>query len=231
MTRIGLGVSATNSRRWAEAWLLDHIGCVGVGLDPDAALAQIPDAVDRYLRFAGPLGIGPPQGRDDIVERFECFWVDRYEVNPIWSVDQIPATRADIAFARAMIGPGRTALLSLAAHAADGASGDRSVEKMLRHIADAEWWYGSRLEEDPERVRGHAAEDEPDQRRRLERVRGWFLDVLDGAPALGVLERVHRGERWTPRKVVRRAIYHELDHLRELEARVPAQAGAAAARN
>ncbi|OLC58373.1 MAG: hypothetical protein AUH85_00815 [Chloroflexi bacterium 13_1_40CM_4_68_4] len=230
--RIGLGVSAPDSQRWAEAWLLDFIGCVGVGRDADAALAQIPDAIVRYLRFAARLGRGEPQGRVEITERFECFRVDRYEVNPIWTVDRTPATRADVDFAGAMLAPSREALLSVAEHAGDGVAGDRSVEKMLRHLADAEWWYGSRLEEDPERVRRYAVEEEPDQRRRLERIRGWFLDVLDVAPAVDDVERVHRGERWTARKVVRRAVYHELDHLRELQARVPAHASSTeAARN
>ncbi len=45
-------------------------------------------------------------------------------------------------------------------------------------------------------------------------VEATYLPRLQGLPeAERTLQRVHRGETWTPRKAIRRAVWHELYHL------------------
>ncbi len=64
---------------------------------------------------------------------------------------------------------------------------------------------------DPEAVRTYGLGDETDPRKRLDLVRAWALQRIAGLPGRGSLdglERTHHGERWTPRKVIRRYIYH-----------------------
>lgn len=223
MIRVGLELPAPGSREPVGAWLLDHPGCFAKGSDVEAALADVPRAIERYLRFAAPLEVRTPSGPIEIAERFECAMIGDYEVSASFAGDAGAPSEAEAAFCRGMLSATRPALLAAAVRAGEGRSGDRSVEAMLHHVASAEWWYASRLAEDPERVRVHGRSGEQDARARLASVRAWALERIAETPRLGALERVHRGERWTPRKVLRRYVYHELDHLRELEARAPAE--------
>lgn len=219
-TRVGVAAPAPGSTEPFEAWALDLPGCFATGIDEGAALGALPTAIDRYLTIALAAGAAaPPEraGTIEVVERFRGFWHGTYEVNAFFAVDAAQVTERDIAFARAMLATTRRRLVAAADRSPRRRHGKRTVDEILHHVANAEWFYGSRLEVDPEAVRTNGLGDETDPRKRLDLVRAWALPQIAALPSLGGLERTHHGERWTPRKVLRRYIYHELDHVWELE--------------
>lgn len=140
-------------------------------------------------------------------------------MNASFAADADPVREGDVTFAQAMLATTRTRLLEAAGQARRWRAGDRSVREVLHHVANAERFYASRVEVDPGTVRAFGVGGEVDPEKRLGLVRAWALQRIAALPALGALERTRSGERWTPRKVVRRYTYHELDHLWELETR------------
>jgi hypothetical protein len=84
------------------------------------------------------------------------------------------------------------------------------VGEILAHVAQAEWWYFDRLGlacergAMPEDLLGRLAAVRAQTRRRL--------------PELAGDDRVvtRAGERWSARKVLRRTLWHEQDHLGQI---------------
>ncbi len=80
------------------------------------------------------------------------------------------------------------------------------IREILCHMAEADLWYTDRLKQWPEAPLF-----------RLAATRGVALERLR---ALGDQERaratVHEGEEWTPRKVIRRMLEHEREHIAQL---------------
>jgi predicted RNase H-like HicB family nuclease len=220
---VGLQFRAPRGTYPCAAWALDLPGCFVWGQDEADALSRLPAAIMAYVDFMErhrvALPAEAPYGEVAVVERFQCWWDSDYEVDPTFFTDEGAVSAADVVFIRDALLATRPELLAAADAAGEGRAGERTVDEMLHHVATAEWFYGSRLEEDPRSVWGFARREETDPRRRLAAVRDWTLARLESLPELGPLERIHRGERWTPRKLLRRYLYHELDHLLELRAR------------
>lgn len=219
-TRVGVAAPAPGSTEPFEAWVLDLPGCFASGSDEAAAIGALPAAIDRYLAIVGTAGAAvPPRpaGGIEVIERFHGSWQGTYEVNAFFAMDAPPVSERGVTFAQAMLTATRRCLLAAADRAPGRRTDGRTVDEILHHVANAEWFYGSRLEVDPEAVRTYGLGDETDPRKRLDLVRAWALPRIAALPSLGDLERTHGGERWTPRKVIRRYIYHELDHVWELE--------------
>ncbi len=82
-----------------------------------------------------------------------------------------------------------------------------SVRNALEHLARADLWYASRLEEGGMRELVW----------RLSAARALVLQHLQNVPA-DARGRVttHEGEEWTPRKVARRMLEHEWEHLAQI---------------
>jgi uncharacterized damage-inducible protein DinB len=83
-----------------------------------------------------------------------------------------------------------------------------SIAKTFKHVATAEWWYLTRLN-----LTDDSYADLPrDTLERLEMVR---KDLITRLPALEGKDLVlgKRGEFWSPRKLIRRALWHEKHHL------------------
>ena len=81
-----------------------------------------------------------------------------------------------------------------------------SIAGILNHIGGAEWWYMDRLG-----LAFPRAEVPENPFERLSKVRAHLLAVL---PTLVNVQKVVGidGEFWSPRKVLRRAVWHERDH-------------------
>lgn len=81
-----------------------------------------------------------------------------------------------------------------------------TIRDILCHMAEADLWYTDRLKQWPEAPLF-----------RLAATRGVALERLR---ALGDKDRaratIHEGEEWTPRKVVRRMLEHEREHIAQL---------------
>jgi hypothetical protein len=83
---------------------------------------------------------------------------------------------------------------------------------ILEHIGGAEWWYQERIGyQFPE----HAEDLPSNPFERLTVVRNHFTSLL---PKLVGMNKVigTEGEIWSPRKVLRRALWHERDHTEHI---------------
>jgi uncharacterized damage-inducible protein DinB len=103
--------------------------------------------------------------------------------------------------------------------------GKRTVREIVDHIAIAEWWYTTRIVPNPNSVPswdkyGHDAFS------RLRLVREMFVhDLAERMRQMPLENRgqvfERNGELWTPKKVLRRAVWHELLHLKQLLRLIP----------
>ena len=103
--------------------------------------------------------------------------------------------------------------------------GKRTIREILDHIAIAEWWYTTRIAPDPSVVRSWKDFGQ-DAFMRLQGIRDMFVN--DFSHTLRQMSDVDRcrifqrnGERWTAKKVLRRAVWHELLHLKQLRRLIP----------
>ena len=83
-----------------------------------------------------------------------------------------------------------------------------SVRGILGHVANAEWWYLDRLG----LAEGSRQELPADVFERLDAVRKRTNQVFTEL-AGAVRVEGKEGEFWSPRKLLRRAIWHEMDHI------------------
>jgi len=88
--------------------------------------------------------------------------------------------------------------------------GEWSIGGILNHVSRAEWWYLDRLELAP------PTDKEPREwRARLEMARARLIEVLPRLEGVARIE-LRIGEVWSPRKMLRRAIWHERDHTQHI---------------
>ena len=88
------------------------------------------------------------------------------------------------------------------------ADDERTIRDILYHLAEADVWYTDRLKQWPEAPMF-----------RLAAARSVALERLRGAiesEQVGVT--MHDGEEWTPRKIVRRMLEHEREHIQQIRA-------------
>lgn len=232
------------------AWMLDLPGCFVAGRDRDVALARVPSAVggfaDRFARLGEPIAV-PATHDVEVVEEVPATVVDGYERNAVFAVDRRAVPADELATAVRRLGLARADLLDLlarvrahegahgplpagedrAASAAAGAPvGQRTSDALLRHLGGSEIWLAGRL--DPgARYAGPPKDGELDA--FLAASRAWALEtVADIHARNAAAERTDRnGEHWTLAKVLRRLVYHALDHLGELDRRLAVATGAA----
>jgi predicted RNase H-like HicB family nuclease len=192
----------------------------------EAAIAGAPAAIADYFVWISAHGEAPPRGPIEAhVDEVHRAWVslDEYEVNAFFHADRAPLTEAEIETARTRLLYSRADLLDaglglLEAELETVLPGERwSINGILKHVADGENWYLDRF--------GHGVEaawNIPDALGRLVLVRQHLLELL---PSLAGSEAVVEvsGELWSPRKLVRRALWHERDHtahIHQLRARL-----------
>lgn len=224
------------------AWMLDWPGCFAWGASREIALARVPSAANGHAAWlAGHGEVAPPVESDvvEIVEEVPATLVGDYELNATFAADRRPVTDDELAASVRRLTHARSDLLALAQRLGDfearggslpvesrdhdgdeaGASAGRPADEVLRHVAGAETWLVSRLERDA-RFDAVARSDEP--RRYLDATRGWAVDRLQGMfardPAMFGTDG--KGETWTLAKLLRRFLYHSLDHLEELDRRL-----------
>ena len=222
--RIGLENGDENR---SVAWALDFPGCFAYGADSSEALVRVVPAYLAYrswIRHHGGLP-GLPEDREldvKLVESWNVYWIDEdfekgpgkpYAVNAWFHEDWKPLTRAEGRRAAALLQWAREDLLAAlagltAAELDTERPGERwSIRGIARHVANAEWWYLERL--------GLAGVERAalpeDVLERLAAVRARLLHVLPDLEGLDLVVG-RNGEFWSPRKLIRRALWHERDH-------------------
>jgi uncharacterized damage-inducible protein DinB len=205
-----LGTQEMEPNHWI-AWVLELPGCYSSARMQEEAIAQAAARIaDFYAWRAGqgralPVADGGIETRVVEVARsfFEDDWrpLARDEVeDALWLLD---CTRRDLL---GVIQP----LSSEALNQRISDEGERSIARILNHIAWSEWWYFDRLHMAfNRREMPHAPLD------RLDKVRAHTRALLpELAGNSDVIER--EGESWSVRKALRRTLWHERDHTQHI---------------
>jgi GNAT superfamily N-acetyltransferase len=232
------------------AWMLDLVGCFTWGQDTDVALSRVPSAVGAYADWLADHGETVPVPQTDsteIAESVSATFVDadpsRRELNALFAAERRPATDDEVESALRRLDYARDDLLALvgrldaweAGHgplptdAADrpesDVAGERTSVDVLRHVGGAEIWLSGRLA--PQRRYDGPSRD-GDVGAFLAASHAWAAETVRGSlrddPSVAVTDR--RGEEWTLPKVLRRLVYHVLDHWGELDRRLARADGA-----
>jgi len=199
--------------RWI-AFVAELPGCFASDADQTVALAKAPYAVADYWGWLRAHGEAVPdepiQTRVDEVHRAWNSEPD-YEVNAFFAADRPPLIPDEIARALRLQEWSHADLLaSVAGLSPDDLAREIeegwSIRRILQHVGGAEWWYLDRLG-----LAFPQAEVSEDAFVRLEKVRAHFRRVLPSlAGDARLAEPDH--ELWSPRKMLRRALWHERDH-------------------
>jgi hypothetical protein len=196
------------------------------GSNEQAALQALCDFGSRYAvipRLAGLEFQAPAEpSAFNVIERLEGDAVTDFGApNKSPSSDTLPVNEADLLRFQALLKACWQAFYD-AAKAAEGKElrkvprgGGRDLDRMMLHVLNAEASYlsslGAKLKID----------ETNDLYQELQRTQQVILEALPAASRAGVPAVGPRGGiRWTPRYYVRRAAWHVLDHVWELEDRV-----------
>lgn len=219
--RYRFGIEDIEPGHWV-AWALDYPGCFSSGSTQQDAIEGAEAAVAAYMRwrleYGRPLQIQDDSIEIEVVEVFHSRHAEGdYIVNAFFVDDARPLSQADVEEARWLLTCTRKDLLNALAPARatwrDGTEPSDehgSLSDIMRHIAAAERWYLAMLgfEQPPLPTPTFAA---------LEQTRNFtfaHLDLMAGDEVI----RESSGERWSARKVVRRTLWHERDHTRQIRA-------------
>jgi hypothetical protein len=226
LLRIGL---ENNYDGRSIAWALDFPGCFAYGQDGPEAILAAPRAlldycawIERHTQQSWLADLGDFDVR--LVETFECYTIDAAfepappgtgnRVNAFFLDDWKPLTAEDVRRALLLLEWSRADLLAAFAGLSpeqlnQNFPGERwPINGILNHVGGAEWWYMDLLGlSGMERASLSKVPAE-----RLSVVRAHLRQIL---PALVGTRLVlgQEGELWSPRKLVRRILWHELDHV------------------
>lgn len=210
------------------AWLLDWPGAFTWGATRDIALGRATSAAHRFVDWLAAHGEQPtpvPLAQVDVVAEIPALRAqDGSEIRATFAPDLAPADASAVEAQLARLAYARADLLDLVElidafeSGGGGLGGDgRSKGEVLAHLAAAETWFVSRL--DPG-ARYEGPREPLDQ--YLAGAREFLIDglrrIVSSDPTVDRLDG--KGERWTLAKVLRRALYHALDHHDELDRRL-----------
>lgn len=200
-----------DERTLKEGGYLAHIpaipGCVGRGLSKREAVARCAETLRSYLALLIQSGAsGVPRESERIeIEVHDC-------AGPTFQTDYNPLMPNEAEQLAQWLDVSRDELLETVARLPEGALDYKpnpnvwSIREILEHIADADWWYAQRLHHWPADL--------------FERLAATRELVKSSLRNLTDQERgrvnIHRGEEWTARKVARRALEHEREHLAQI---------------
>jgi len=171
------------------------------------AKENIRNAVDEYLALLRDVGEQVPKASEDVHLEFEevdssTFLTDYDRLHP----NEMETLFRWMAISRQEL---MDLVKSLPEQAFEWESGDDtpSIRDILCHMAESDLWYTDRLKQWPEAPLF-----------RLAATRGVALERLRALSdeELGRVT-VHEGQEWTPRKVVRRMLEHEREHIAQLQ--------------
>jgi hypothetical protein len=209
------------------AWALDMPGCFAYGQDGAEALLRIPQAVITYREWIATHAATPwlqDLGDFDVAltEIFDCFRVKKdnkdYEVNAWFNDDQRVLSAIEVERGLAMLDWSKTELESLLqsltlAQMEQKFPGERwNIKGVALHIAGANWWYLDRL--GMANLDLTSASKAPMERiAQVQSLLHQAFATLVNKPQVVTVDE----ENWSPRKVLRRAIWHMRDHYFHIE--------------
>jgi hypothetical protein len=223
--QIRIAVENGNDGR-SLAWALDHPGCFIYAPDESTAILSLPRAYLHYAEWVSKhtSSSWAKTGSIDIrlVEVWQCYYInaayqikeDGIEIDAWFRDDWRPLSKLEIDRGKQLLGWSREDLMSGVQTLSPDQLGYHApgverwtIYRILGHIANAEWWYLDRL--------GLAPWDKnelpEDPFTRLKFVRQRVMGVLDTLAGKEIVTGL-QGEFWSPRKMLRRLLYHERDH-------------------
>jgi len=211
------------------AWALDYPGCYAYGQEGAAAILAFPRAFIGYKERVKAKAEKCWIDFDDIdvhlAETFECYQIDNdtlpsatgRTVTAFWKVDWKPLTDLEIERGLLVMQWSRQDLIDLTRNLSDDVMdrerpGEKwSIRGILNHLASSELWLLDRLN-----IGFSESTTLPaDAYRRLDATRGIFERALRGLANKSVVNGKD-GSFWSPRKVLRRAAWHEVDHINHI---------------
>jgi hypothetical protein len=225
LCRIGM---ENNVEGRSLAWVLGHPGCFAYGEDSATALDAVPAATQDYIAWIGAHidrnWIEPGKIEVRLEESWNVYSInenyeraeDGYEVNAWFQHDWKPLTGVDVTRGLQLLMLSRMELMHIVKDLSpdqleEQRPGERwSIAGILGHVGGAEWWYLDRL------GLAFPREQVPDDPfERLPLIRNHLLKTLpslvDSRQVMGT-----DGEFWSPRKLLRRAVWHERDHTEHI---------------
>jgi len=225
-----IGIENNNEGR-TIAWALEHPGCFAYGRNSEEAQVNFKQAAQDYVAWVASHGGLWLEDNIQVVleETYNVYFItphfelarqgeNSYMIESVFVHDWKPLKRQEIERAIDMLAWSRADLLSLVAGLSSetleqGYPNERwSIGGILNHIGSGEWFYQECIGyPSPENE-----EDLPsDPFQRLADVREHFNSLL---PGLDGMDQVvgREGEIWSPRKVLRRALWHERDHTEHI---------------
>ena len=225
-----IGIENNNDDR-TIAWALDYPGCFAYGQNSEEAQKNFPGAARDYAAWIARHGDSWLDDKVEIIveETFDAYFINRafervergrdtYMVESFFVQDWKPLLPHEIEQALKLLIWSRADLMNIV----KGLSAEKleqiypderwNINGILKHIGGAEWWYQERIgypyPEDEEDVPADPFE-------RLAIVRDHFNSLL---PKLNGMDKVIGldGEIWSPRKALRRALWHERDHTEHI---------------
>jgi len=210
------------------AWALDHPGCYAFGEDSSSAVVNMAPAFLQYKAWiahhTAESWLAAVQDVDiKLAEVWDVYNIDGdyntvvnagYEVNAWFRNDWKPLTRLEVRRGLQILSFSRTdlqeSIKEIPAEELDRKYPNErwSIRGVLGHIANAEHWYVHRLG-----LTGVERRELPeDIFERLAVVRERLEQVLPAQEGIDLV-RGKDGEFWSPRKMLRRAAWHERDHI------------------
>ncbi len=226
MYRVGIENGAEGR---SQAWVLGHPGCFAYGVDGAAALAAVPAAIRDYRDWVtahtSESWLIGSDTEYQLEETWECYSINSdfeisqegYEVNAWFRHDWKPLSAEDVQRGLLLLNWGREELLKTIRDISTETlertyPNERwSIAGILKHIGGAEWWYLDRLG-----LAFPRQEVPGDPLQRLEKVRLKLVEVLPGLVGSTQVNGID-GEFWSPRKLLRRAVWHEYDHIAHIQ--------------
>jgi DinB superfamily len=225
-----IGIENNNDDR-SIAWALEHPGCFAYGQNSEEAQRNFLQAARDYVSWIAEHGETWLDDKVEILveETFDACFInssfarvergkDSWMVESFFLHDWKPLAPYEIERALKLLAWSRADLINVvkdlsAEKLAQTYPNERwAINGILRHIGGGEWFYQERIGYPfPE----HEEDLPADPFEQLEVVRDHFtslLPKLDGVNKVIGLE----GEIWSPRKMLRRALWHERDHTEHI---------------
>jgi len=227
--RIGL---ENNIENRSLAWALDFPGCFAYGMDEAEALISLPRALLQYEVWIKDHSASPWVQFSDmdmrVVERFTTFRLGAdylpapegqgYEINAWFIDDWRPLSAEEVSQGLKIFHWQREELLAgLDTLDPEILTRDRPGQRwnilgIAKHIANAELWYLSRMNLTDMSYQDLL--DEPQS--RLSQTKALidqiFPNFADQVKVVGI-----EGEFWSFRKVLRRTLWHQRDHIEHIK--------------
>ena len=213
------------------AWALDHPGCFAYGQESREAAKNFVQAAQEYREWIAQHE-EPWMDEEvevNVEETFDAYFITpsfdhgqrgkgTYMVESFFVHDWKPLLPHEIERALKMLAWSRADLISLVEELDEEKRSQTypnerwDINGILKHISGGEWFYQERIGYPfPERE-----EDlPPDPFESLQIVRDHLISLLPRLDGVSKVVGVE-GEVWSPRKMLRRALWHERDHTEHI---------------